>query len=86
MADVSGVYVEHNNADGNYNEVLPSQDGTLEITSVYPSMSIRAMDTGAVVDVTYNRDINKAFAESQNRIAELEQKLTNAVISLGGNV
>ena len=61
-------------------------DGTVEgVTSIYPTTTLLT-DTGAVVDVTYNRDINKAFAESQNRIAELEQKLTNAVISLGGNV
>jgi hypothetical protein len=32
-----------------------------------------------VLDVEYNRDINKAFAE-------LEEKLINAIISLGGNV
>lgn len=69
MADVSGVYVEHNNADGNYNEVLPSQDGTLKITSVYPSMSIRALDAGAVVDVTYNRDINKTFEDISENVS-----------------
>lgn len=54
-------------------------DGTVEgVTSIYPTTTLLT-DTGTVVDVTYNRDISKAFAE-------LEQKLTNAVISLGGNV
>ena len=54
-------------------------DGTVEgVTSVYPTTTLLT-DTGAVVDVTYNRDINKAFAE-------LEEKLTQAIVSLGNNI
>lgn len=58
----------------------PNADGTVDgVTSLYPTTTLLADTNGAVIDVEYNRDINKAFAE-------LEQKLTNAVISLGGNV
>ena len=54
-------------------------DGTVEgVTSIYPTTTLLT-DTGAVVDVTYNRDINKAFAE-------LEEKLTQAIVSLGNNI
>lgn len=76
--EVSGVGVGVNYPDGSYDEFLP-QDGTLEVTSSYPTMHMFALDAGVALDVTYNRDINKAFTE-------LEEKLTTAIISLGGNV
>ena len=51
-------------------------DGTVEgVTSLYPNTTLYTDTSGAVIDCTYNRDINKAFAELQN-----------ALISLGGNV
>lgn len=77
MADVSDVWVEVTDDSGRHEENLPT-DGTLEVNSSYPSMSIRAMNDGAVVDVTYNRDINKAFAE-------LQTLMTSAIVSLGGD-
>lgn len=53
-----------------------NDDGTVEgLRSYSPSMTLLANTEGATLDVTYNRDINKAFAE-----------LTNAIISTGGNV
>ena len=53
-----------------------SADGTVEgVTSIYPTTTLTSDTEGIVLDVEYNRDINKAFAE-----------LTNAIISLGGNV
>lgn len=58
----------------------PSADGTVEgVTSLYPVTTLLTDTAGVIVDCEYNRDLNKAFAE-------LEEKLTNAVISLGGNV
>ena len=45
------------------------------VKSVYPSTSVSVEDGSTVVNVEYNRDINKAFAELQN-----------VLISLGGNV
>ena len=75
MEDVSSIDIGIIDADGNYYEVPQPA----EITSSYPTMTIMAMNTGATVDVSYNRDINKAFSE-------LEEKLTQAIISLGGNV
>ncbi len=51
-------------------------DGTVEgITSLYPSTTLITDTVGAVIDVEYNRDLNKAFAE-----------VIQAIISLGGNV
>ena len=53
----------------------PNEDGTVEgVTSLAPSMTLTT-DSGVIIDVEYNRDINKAFAE-----------LTQVIISLGGNV
>ena len=80
VQDVSSGFVEITDENGRFEEVYPKEDGTLEnIVSSYPSMNIRAMQEGTVVDATYNRDINKAFTE-------LEEKMTQAIISLGGNV
>ncbi len=51
-------------------------DGTVEgITSRYPSTTLTTDTVGAVIDVEYNRDLNKAFAE-----------ITQALISMGGNI
>lgn len=58
------------------------EDGTYgDIVSTYPDMSFTMLDAranGLIIEATYNRDINKAFAEFES--------LKNAVISLGGNV
>ena len=45
------------------------------IKSIYPSTTLTTDTPGAIIEVDYNRDINKAFAELQQ-----------AIISLGGNV
>lgn len=86
VEDVAGYGVTVTGADESYNEYFAGADGVIgELVSTYPSMGFMAIANSGVyannvvADVTYNRDINKAFAE-------LEQKLTNAVISLGGNV
>ncbi len=53
-----------------------SVDGTVEgVTSLYPTTTLMSDTEGITLDVEYNRDINKAFAELQN-----------AIISLGGNI
>lgn len=53
-----------------------SADGTVEgVSSLYPTTTLMADTDGIVLDVEYNRDINSAFAE-----------LTQAIISLGGNI
>ncbi len=78
--DVSSVLVEVSDENGRFDEVISNQEGVLEnVVSSYPSMSLLTTNPNTVVDVTYNRDINKAFSE-------LEEKMTNAIISLGGNV
>lgn len=57
-------------------EYSPDADGIVKgVTSLYPTMTLQTDTDGVVMDVEYNRDINKAFAE-----------LVQAIISLGGNV
>lgn len=47
-------------------------DGSVDgVASLYPSTTIMTDTAGAVVDVTYNRDINKAFLELQKMILEM---------------
>jgi hypothetical protein len=57
-------------------EIIPSSDGTVSgVTSVYPNMTILTDTEGAIVECEYNRDTNKVI-----------EKLTNAIIALGGAV
>ena len=57
-------------------EYLVSADGAAEgVTPISPTTTLVTDTAGAVIDCTYNRDINKAFEE-----------LYNAIISTGGNV
>ncbi|MBR2934922.1 MAG: hypothetical protein IKB79_05025 [Oscillospiraceae bacterium] len=54
---------------------VPSEDGTCEVVSVAPIMTLLTDTPGVVIDCEYNRDINKAF-----------EQLTQAIISMGGNI
>jgi hypothetical protein len=57
-------------------EYTPDADGVVQgVTSLYPSTTLMTDTSGAMIDVTYNKDINKAFEE-----------LKNVILSLGGNV
>ncbi len=48
-----------------------SADGTVEgVNTIYPNTTLYTDTQGAVIDVEYNRDINKAFAELQAMILE----------------
>ena len=54
----------------------PSADGTVTgIENIYPTTTLLSDIDGVIIDVEYNRDINKAFEE-----------LKNAILSQGGNV
>lgn len=46
-----------------------------DVTSIYPTTTLLTDTSGAVIEVNYNRDLNKAFEE-----------LIQAIISLGGNI
>lgn len=51
-------------------------DGTVDgVAAIHPTTTLMTDTVGAVLDVGYNRDINKAF-----------EQLVNAIISQGGNV
>lgn len=54
----------------------PSADGTVTgVKNIYPTTTLLSDTDGVIIDVEYNRDINKAFEELQN-----------AILSQGGNV
>ena len=55
-----------------YEEYKPPVDG---VVWVHPTTTLVADAPGAIIEATYNRDINKAFAELQN-----------ALLSMGGNI
>lgn len=87
MKDVSDTVVEVVDDNGRFEEFRPNADGVVEgVTSSYPSMTIRSTRSETVVDVTYNRDINKAYLELEQKLRDIETNLTNAIISTGGNV
>lgn len=57
-------------------EYIPTADGTVDgVMSIAPNTTLTTDNDDVIIDVEYNRDINKAFAELQE-----------AIISLGGNV
>lgn len=53
----------------------PDANGVVDITPFSPGMTIYTTTPDVVINLDYNRDINKAFAELQR-----------AIVSLGGNV
>lgn len=51
------------------NTSTPSADGTVTgVNNIYPTTSLLSNKDNVVIDVEYNRDINKAFEELQNAI------------------
>ena len=73
--DINAVKVTVSDGDIVSKQYEVNADGTVDgVTSIYPNMTLSTDTQGAVIDCTYNRDINKAFAELQQ-----------AILSLGGN-
>ena len=58
-----------------YTAEIISGEGEANVKSIYPSMTFLTDTDGVLIDVEYNRDINKAFAELQA-----------AIINLGGTL
>ena len=85
LEDLTQAGIAYTNDELGTNEqfVYADENGAIEgIVSHYPLMTFRLVYTtidvsteSAVLEITYNRDINKAFEE-----------LKNVIISLGGNV
>lgn len=56
-------------------EYTPNADGTVEgVTSLSPTTTLMTDTVGAVIDVEYNRDLNKAFNELQDLCLEILYK------------
>lgn len=54
----------------------PNEDGTVDnVMSLFPNMTLQTDNSNVQIEAQYSRDINKAF-----------QELTEAIISLGGNI
>ena len=60
---------------GSKTEYEPYKEPVEGAVSIYPTTTLVANVAGTAIEATYNRDINKAFAELQN-----------ALISLGANI
>jgi hypothetical protein len=52
-----------------------NENGSCEVASIAPVMTLTTDTAGAVMDCEYNRDINKAF-----------EQFAQAIISMGGNI
>lgn len=65
-------YEPYNSASATY---TLAEDGSCEVTSIAPTMTLLTDNPDVVMDCEYNRDINKAF-----------EQLTQAIISMGGNI
>lgn len=81
-ATYSNIQIEAGDTKTDYAEYItpitytPASDGTVEgLISIAPDMTLIPNADNVIIDVEYNRDINKAFAELQQ-----------AIISLGGNI
>ena len=74
--DVNGTTIETYDGYGLIDEYRADTNGVFDNVKPYNgATNITTNDASVVLDVEYNRDINKAFEE-----------LTQAIISLGGNV
>lgn len=82
LFDSVNVQVEHGSTATDFEPyIAPTEysvnaDGTVDgVEAIHPTTTLMTDTEGAVLDVEYNRDINKAF-----------EQLVNAIISQGGNV
>ena len=77
----------------------PNADGTLDIVSVSPTMTLLTDTAGVNIDLVYNQDSNKAMenvnkdiktldddmAEIKGKVTELEEKAITATVTHDGN-
>ena len=57
--------------------VEPVEVNKDEVRSLYPTTTLYSDTVGVKIDVEYNRDINKAFADQQAQIDELKALILN---------
>ena len=82
VATISNIQIELGKTATEYEpyvepiECAVNADGSVDgIDSTYPVTNLLTDTTGAVIECNYSRDVNKAYEE-----------LTQAIISLGGNI
>lgn len=59
----------------NFQQLSPQMNNIDNLINIYPCMTLTTDNSEAEIDIEYNKDINKAFEE-----------ISNAIISLGGNI
>lgn len=76
VADVTNVLVEVGDSNGRLEEIVPPS-GNTQIWSSYPDMTIANVSgyDGIVLDVTYNKDMNKAIKELDDKITEAKESI-----------
>lgn len=76
IEDVSAVTLTREGENTDATSYTVNTDSTVSgVTSLYPYTTLMTDTPGALIECEYNRDINKAFEE-----------ITQAIISMGGNV
>ena len=61
-------------------ECSVSADGTVDgVITQSPNTLLYTDTAGVTLDVEYNRDVNKAYADQQARIERLETMLLNSI-------
>ena len=74
--EVSNVLVEVGDSNGRIEEIVPPS-GNTQIWSSYPDMTIANVSgyDGIVLDVTYNKDMNKAIKELDTKVTEAKNSM-----------
>lgn len=75
IEDPDGFLEEYTTAAIKTNMTIRPVSAECEVPSIYPTMTLTTDTDGAVLDCEYNRDINKVI-----------EQLTQAIISMGGNI
>ena len=73
--DIEGVNVTVSDGENTQTGTADADGNVSGLMSLAPSMTLVTDNAGAVIECAYNRDTNKVIEE-----------LTNAIISLGGNI
>lgn len=66
-------------------ECVVNTDGTANVPSLYPTTRLYTDTDGVTIEAEYNRDINKAFAELQQAVAQLSTLAVMTVPENGGD-
>ncbi len=75
VADTEGTEVSVTDGENTQSAFVDAEGNVKGLKSASPSMTLTTDNAGTVIECTYNKDANKVI-----------EQLTNAIISLGGNI